>query len=78
DYAGVVAARFGDRVARWATLNEQWCAAFLGYASGVHAPGHREPAAAFASAHHLLLGHAWAREQVRSSSQGPVGAVLNL
>lgn len=78
DYAGVVAARFGDRVARWATLNEPWCAAFLGHASGVHAPGQREPAAAFASAHHLLLGHAWAMEQVRGSSRGPIGVVLNL
>ena len=29
----------------WTTLNEPWCSAFLGYASGVHAPGRRDPAA---------------------------------
>ena len=28
----------------WTTLNEPWCSAFLGYASGVHAPGRTEPA----------------------------------
>ena len=29
----------------WTTLNEPWCSAFLGYASGVHAPGPAGPAA---------------------------------
>ena len=41
----------------WTTLNEPWCSAYLGYASGVHAPGRTDPAAAFAAVHHLLLGH---------------------
>jgi beta-glucosidase len=39
DYAGIVAERLGDRVARWATLNEPWVSAFVGHAAGVHAPG---------------------------------------
>ena len=30
----------------WTTLNEPWCSAFLGYGTGVHAPGRREPGAA--------------------------------
>ena len=34
EYAGVVAAALGDRVPLFITLNEPWCAAFLGYASG--------------------------------------------
>src|SRR5689334_1814139 len=34
DYARLVADRIGDRVAWWATLNEPWCSAFLGYAAG--------------------------------------------
>ena len=50
-------AALGDRVSTWTTLNEPWCSAFLGYASGVHAPGRTEPAAATRAAHHLLLGH---------------------
>ena len=37
DYAGLVAARLGDRVTHWATLNEPWCSAYLGYHVGVHA-----------------------------------------
>ena len=36
--AGIVEA-LGDRVHAWTTLNEPWCSAYLGYASGVHAPG---------------------------------------
>ena len=76
DYAAVVADRLGDRVDTWATLNEPWCSAFLGYAAGVHAPGRREPAAAYAAAHHLLLGHALAAQHLRGSAD--VGIVLNL
>jgi beta-glucosidase len=73
EYAALVHARLGDRVSAWATLNEPWCSAFLGYAAGVHAPGRREPDAAYAAAHHLLLGHALAAEAL-----GGAGIVLNL
>jgi beta-glucosidase len=79
EYAAVVAERIGDRVRWWSTLNEPWCSAFLGYAAGIHAPGRREPAAAFAAAHHLLLGHALAATAVRAAvSSAQVGIVLNL
>jgi beta-glucosidase len=79
DYAAVVAGRLGDRVATWATLNEPWCSAFLGHAAGVHAPGVRDSQAAFAAAHHLLLGHALAAQAVRAASaDASVGVVLNL
>jgi beta-glucosidase len=79
DYAGIVADRLGDRVAHWATMNEPWCSAFLGYAAGVHAPGRREPDAAYAAAHHLLLGHALGRDAVRvATPAAEVGIVLNL
>jgi len=79
DYAAVVAGRLADRVDTWATMNEPWCTAFLGYAAGVHAPGRREPEAAFAAAHHLLLGHARGRDAIRSiRPDAAVGIVLNL
>ena len=78
DYAGVVADRLADRVARWATLNEPWCSAFLGHAAGVHAPGGRDGAAALQAAHHLLLGHGWAIDQLRSRGARQLGVVLNL
>ncbi len=75
EYAAVVHQRLGDRVTSWATHNEPWCAAYLGYAAGVHAPGRREGAAGHRAAHHLLLGHAWAREAMPGAH---LGIVLNL
>ncbi|HEY0538079.1 MAG TPA: GH1 family beta-glucosidase [Actinoallomurus sp.] len=57
EYAERIGAALGDRVHTWTTLNEPWCSAFLGYASGVHAPGRTEPEAALAAAHHLNLAH---------------------
>ncbi|MFI6344091.1 GH1 family beta-glucosidase [Streptomyces sp. NPDC050560] len=57
EYADMVGRALGDRVVRWATVNEPWCAAFLGYSSGVHAPGRTDPAAALRAAHHLNLAH---------------------
>ena len=79
DYAALVTDRLGDRVTTWATLNEPWCTAYLGYAAGVFAPGTCDPAAAHAAAHHLLLGHALAAQAVRAKRSGTeVGIVLNL
>jgi beta-glucosidase len=78
DYAEVVAQHLADRVDRWATLNEPWCAAFLGHAAGTHAPGLRDPAAAFASAYHLMLGHGLAVGRLRAVGARQVGVVLNL
>jgi beta-glucosidase len=79
DYAVLVHDRLGDRVGTWTTHNEPWCAAFLGYAAGVHAPGRREPAAAYAAAHHLLLGHGLAARALRAADPGlEIGIVLNL
>jgi beta-glucosidase len=66
EYASVVFARLGDRVPTWTTLNEPWCSAFLGYASGDHAPGDRDPARAFRAAHHLMLGHGLAARELRT------------
>ena len=78
DYAAIVHEHLGDRVGIWATHNEPWCAAYLGYAAGVHAPGRREPAAAHRAAHHLLLGHGLAAERLHERGNDTVGIVLNL
>jgi beta-glucosidase len=53
EYARIAGHAFGDRVAMWTTLNEPWCAAYLGYGSGVHAPGRQDPLAALQAVHHL-------------------------
>jgi len=79
DYAAHVADQLGDLVSHWITLNEPWCSAFLGYASGQHAPGHTVGSRAAHAAHHLLLGHGHALEALRASdSAARVGATLNL
>ena len=78
DYATVVADRLADRVDRWATLNEPWCAAFLGHAAGWMAPGVRDDGASLAAAYHLMLGHGLAVERLRAAGARNVGVVLNL
>ncbi len=79
EYAGLVHGALGDRVRTWTTVNEPWCSAFLGYASGEHAPGRREPAASLRAAHHLLLGHGLAAQAIRAGDGDPAVAVsLNL
>lgn len=75
EYASVVYEALNDRIGHWTTLNEPWCSAFLGYASGRHAPGRREPVAAVRAAHHLLLGHGLA---VQAMCDARVGITLNL
>jgi beta-glucosidase len=79
EYAEVVAAALGDRVGMFTTLNEPWCSAFLGYASGVHAPGRTEDAAALAAVHHLNLAHGLATTAIRRAApSSKVAITLNL
>ncbi len=78
DYAQVMGERYADRVDRWATLNEPWCSAFLGYCSGYFAPGRKEPGNSLAAAYHLILGHGLAVERLRAAGARNVGIVLNL
>jgi beta-glucosidase len=79
-YAEAVARALGDRVSRWTTINEPWCAAMLGYGAGIHAPGRAEPAAAVAAAHHVLLAHGLAVDVLRQHVSAPgaeIGISLN-
>jgi beta-glucosidase len=78
DYADLIAVALADRVRHWATLNEPWCAAFLGHMSGRHAPGLRSATAAARTVHHLLLGHGLAARAIRSRGAADVGITLNL
>jgi beta-glucosidase len=78
-YARVVAAALGDRMPLFITLNEPWCSAYLGYASGVHAPGRTDPVLALAAVHHLNLAHGLAARAVREAAPtARVGVTLNL
>ncbi|MEV7178624.1 GH1 family beta-glucosidase [Kitasatospora sp. NPDC093679] len=67
EYAGLAAEALGDRIGIWTTLNEPWCSAFLGYASGVHAPGRTDPGDSLRAAHHLNLGHGLAVGALRAA-----------
>jgi beta-glucosidase len=80
DYAVTVHAALGDRVRHWATLNEPWCSAWLGYGNGVHAPGIADHRQAARAAHHLLLAHGRATAAMRAQapSDHQLGIVLNV
>jgi len=79
DYAVATHAALGDRVRRWTTLNEPWCSAWLGHASGEHAPGATDLGQAARAAHHLLLAHGQAVAAMRAQAPADhaFGIVLN-
>ncbi|MFN2120860.1 MAG: GH1 family beta-glucosidase, partial [Anaerolineales bacterium] len=79
EYARLVFEKLGDRVRFWSTHNEPWVAAFLGYATGVHAPGICDYSQAYQAAHHLLLAHGRAVQIFRQGGyEGRIGLILNL
>ncbi|MEV6595837.1 GH1 family beta-glucosidase [Actinoplanes sp. NPDC051346] len=80
DYAMLVFERLSDRVDTWTTLNEPWCSAWLGYQTGVHAPGRRDFDAAVAATHHLLLGHGLATRRMKAAAtrEHTFGITLNM
>ncbi len=73
EYTEVVAARLGDRVGRWITLNEPAELTLLGHALGEHAPGRRLLFDALPVAHHQLLAHGLAVEVLRDRGSGSLG-----
>lgn len=79
DYASLMGKRLGDRIKTWATLNEPWVSAFMGYRSGEHAPGLQNESLALQVAHHLLVSHGAAVDALRATVQGVrAGIVINL
>jgi beta-glucosidase len=78
EYAITMHEALGDRVRVWTTLNEPWCSAFLGYTGGIHAPGRQSKRDGLAAAHHLLLGHGLAVQELRSrDADADLGITLN-
>src|ERR1700722_2915538 len=79
EYAALVAQRLGDRVRSFATHNEPWVTATLGYETGHFAPGIKDRSVAMQASHHCLLSHGLAAKAMRSArSNLDVGIVLNL
>lgn len=69
EYASLAVEALGDRIDDWTTLNEPWCSAFLGYGSGVHAPGVTDPVSALRAAHHLNLAHGLGLQALRAHAR---------
>jgi beta-glucosidase len=79
DYADLVSREFSGCVDAWATLNEPWCSAFLGYGNGHHAPGLASTRFATQAMHHLLLGHGLALPALRANDpKSKKGIVANV
>ncbi|MEV4726637.1 GH1 family beta-glucosidase [Micromonospora humida] len=77
EYADVTAARLGDRVKLWITLNEPFIHLSLGHGTGEHAPGQTLLFDSFPAAHHQLLGHGLAVTALRAHSTAPVAIANN-
>ena len=78
-YTRVLADALGDRVKNWITINEPWVICHLGYATGEHAPGISDWPSALQAAHHVLLAHGVAVQEIRQSvPDAKVGITLNL
>lgn len=77
-YVDVVSKALGKRVYSYATFNEPFCSAYLGYEAGVHAPGIATRKAGRQAAHHILLAHGLGMEVLRKNSPNSLnGIVLN-
>ncbi len=79
EYVAVVARRLGDRVKRWATLNEPSVYLVHGFDTGQHAPGERRSKRdQLLVAHHAMRAHARAVQALRAEAPGGrVGYVLS-
>lgn len=79
NYSTHIATAFGDRVKDWITINEPWCVSWLGYMSGVHAPGVKNRRDALAAAHHTAMAHAASTRVIKNLvPQAKVGITVNM
>ena len=78
DYAALIATRYGDRVKRFATLNEPSVFTLLGYGMGWHAPGIAAQTAHLKAIHHVNLAHGAGVDALRALvPAASIGAIHN-
>ena len=77
EYAALCAERLGDRVGKWAPVNEPNVVMLLGHGIGEHAPGKKLGFDAVPVAHHLNLGHGLAVQALRANGAKEIGAATN-
>jgi beta-glucosidase len=68
DYAGIVSKALGDRVNTWAIFNEPWVFTYLGYGSGIHAPGKKDPKLFLKAAHTVNLAQGEAFRAMKATA----------
>jgi beta-glucosidase len=78
DYARMMFGKLGDRVKKWATLNEPWVVTDGGYLHGALAPGHRNKYEAPIATHNLLRAHGAAMQCYRAEGKNEIGIVINI
>jgi len=70
---------YGDRVQRWATLNEPGWTTLNGYVTGLHPPAKQDYRAAIQVAHNLLVAHARTVQRFHAlGTGGEIGLALNM
>ena len=78
DYATLMACRYGDRVSRWATFNEQNVSTLFGFAMGWSPPSIADRAAYYRAVHHQNLAHGEAISALRAAvPKASLGVVHN-
>ncbi len=79
DYAKLLAQELGDDVKRWIIFNEPRCIAWLGYLTGIHAPGMKDLQSAVEVSHHLMLAQGKAIQTLKDSDGSYiVGTVVDI
>lgn len=78
-YCDLVSQRIGAKVDAFTTLNEPFCAGYLSYELGVHAPGLTGRKNGRQASHHLLLAHGLAMQVLRKNCPNvDLGIVINV
>jgi beta-glucosidase len=79
DYSGIVAKTLGDRVNTWAIFNEPWVFTYLGYGSGIHAPGKKDFDQFLKASHTVNLAQGEAFRSIKAiSPKAQIGSAFSM
>ena len=79
EYASILFRAFGNDIPLWTTINEP-IATYVGYASGIFAPGRKNETFGRQANHHILLAHGKGVERFREENlkQSKIGIVVDI
>ncbi|HZD51252.1 MAG TPA: family 1 glycosylhydrolase, partial [Silvibacterium sp.] len=79
DYSSIVSKALGDRVTTWAIVNEPWVFTYLGYGSGVHAPGKKDFKLFLKAAHTVNLAQGEAFRAMKATApKAKIGSAFSM